>query len=134
MASGSTDLPSPRVSPVPAVPEEPGVPDNPLESEAVSGAPAPKRRRDSEDDTPPLDVGPWIRSSTKTSGNGASTALVQQQVGMWMGMITLVEVQDILFTVITDEDCYYLAIAMKHRALLGDCPMTVSEHKRIADL
>ena len=51
-----------------------------------------------------------------------------------MGMITLVEVQDTLFTVLTDEDCYYLAIAMKHRALLGNRPMTVAEHWRIADL
>ena len=112
---------------MPAVPEEPGVPESEavLESETVTRAPAPKkRRRDSEDNTP-LDVGPWIKSSTETSGSGASTALIQQQVGMWMGMIILVEVQDTLFTVLTDEDCYYLAIAMKYQALLGNCPMTV---------
>ena len=77
MASGSTDLLSPLVSPVSAVPEEPGVPESEavLESEAITRAPARRKRRDSEDDTP-LDMGPWIKNSTKTSGSGASTVLV----------------------------------------------------------
>ena len=87
---------------------------------------AAKRRR-----TEPLpSSGPWISSSTKKSGDGASKSDVQEKVGKWLGLFSVVKVSDTL--VLTEEECTLITLALEHRELLWDYPITHSEVVRIA--
>ena len=69
--------------------------------------------------------GPWISSSTKKSGNGASQSFVQETVGKGLGFVSVVNVFD--NPVLTEEECTLITVALEHRQLVRDYPITHSE-------
>ena len=62
--------------------------------------------------------GPWISSSTKKSGNGASQSFVQETVGKGLGFVSVVNVFD--NPVLTEEECTLITVALEHRQLVRD--------------
>ena len=80
--------------------------------------------------TEPLPSGTWISRSTKKSGDGASRSDVQEKVGKWLGLFSLVQVSEM--PVLTEDESRLITLALEHRELLRDYPITRSEVVRIA--
>ena len=91
----------------------------------VTRSAANRRRRE-----PPPPAGPWILITTNTSGDGASKSFVQEKVGEWLGMLTVVPLID--RPVLSEEQCTLITIALEHKALFRDYPITNPELVRIA--
>lgn len=75
-------------------------------------------------------AGPWIASTTNASGSGGSVSFIQETVGQWLGVLTVVPVLE--SPVLTPEECYLITVALDHKQLLRDYPITQSEVLRIA--
>lgn len=74
--------------------------------------------------------GPWVSSTTATSGSGASVSLVQEKVGEWLGILSLVNVSS--KSVLSEEECVLITVAMEHKTLLDNYPITTPELVRLA--
>ena len=79
-------------------------------------------------DQPKPPAGPWISSTTSTSGSGASMSLVQEKVGEWLRVLTLVKVLDL--PVMSQEESSLITVALEHRHLLHHTIGTVTDCHR----
>ena len=54
----------------------------------------------------------------------------QEKVGKWLGFVSIVNVFD--NPVLTEEECTLITVALEHKQLVRDYPITHSEVVRIA--
>lgn len=74
--------------------------------------------------------GPWI-AAPSGKPSGASGVLVQEAVGQWLGILTVIAVDTT--AVLSEDECSLISIALQHKFLYRDRPVTASELVRIAD-
>ena len=72
-----------------------------MEPELTTRGPVTRSAANRRRTEPP--TGPWISNTTSTSGNGVSLSLVQEKVGEWLGVLTVVTVLDAL--IMSEEEC-----------------------------